>query len=424
MKSGLVNARVTFHGSPIHILERFTFRDVPSAMARFREHSGLDECVIVQTCNRVELFGFSRSYTINRIKRTWASLAGLDEASFERNFEYDEDERVIEHLLRLTAGLDSMVIGEEQILGQVRNAIAGAREVRSSGERMNMLFERAVRTGTKIRNSTGIGRGGVSVGSMAVRLAEENIDDLKSKRILLIGTGEVSTLVAKSLGRRGYGFSVASRTIHRAMAFCEAMGGEPVRFERVLGGFGEYDVLFVATSAPYFMVTYDKVKGALGSRSGGMMILDLSNPRTVDERVAMLSGVKLMNLDQIAEIVDKNMRRRIRSARDVEGIISEEIPLMEAGMRRLDAEPIIKDAFKSIDVLRERELRKALRMLDESDEARIKIIEDLTKALVESILSTPMRNLRKAAEAGDPRMLDAASSLFDYNRDGSRLHTL
>lgn len=418
MKRNLVNARVTFRSSPIHVLERFTFKDIDEALAGFREHSGLEECVVVQTCNRVELFGMSQKTDIEKIKKAWASLAGLEESAFDENLEYSENSDVLEHLLNLTSGLDSMVIGEEQILGQIKDAITAARTSRTSGERLNTLFDRAIRTGTRIRNSTGIGQGGVSVGSMAVRLAEENIDELKSKKILIIGTGEVSTLVAKSLNRRDYRFHVTSRTIDRSRAFCETMGGSAVKFEDVLAGFENYDVLFVATTAPYFLVTYDRIVDAQRERTRGMMILDLSNPRTVDERVATLGGIKLMNLDQIAEMVDKNMKRRINKVRTVEDIISEEVPVMEAAMNRLDAEPIVKDVFKNIDALRERELKKALRMLGDRDEDTIKIIEDLTKAVVESIVSAPMNNLRKASESGDPEIIDAASRLFDYKNRG------
>jgi len=206
MTQKIVNAKVTFRNSPIHVLERFTFRDLESAYSEFKEHSGLEECVIVQTCNRVELFGTGKECNLEKIKKTWASLAGLEENAFKENLELSENKQVFHHLLKLTSGLDSMVIGEEQILGQIKASITAARERKASGERLNTLFDKAIHVGTRIRNSTGISKGGVSVGSMAVKLAEENIDDLKSKDILLIGAGEVSTLVAKSLGRRGYPF--------------------------------------------------------------------------------------------------------------------------------------------------------------------------------------------------------------------------
>ncbi|MGI0057793.1 MAG: glutamyl-tRNA reductase, partial [Nitrosarchaeum sp.] len=394
MNQNIINARVTFRNSPIHILERFTIRDLESAYAKFKEHSGLDECVIIQTCNRIELFGKAKNYDVNKIKKTWASLTGLEEEAFEENVEFVENGEALHHLLKLTSGLDSMVIGEEQILGQIKNSITLARNAKASGQHLNNLFDKAIRIGTRIRNSTGINQGGISVGSMAVKLAEENIDELKLKKILLIGTGEVSTLVAKSLGRRGYDFVVTSRTIDRSQAFCETMGGNPVKFEEVLTGFKNYDVLFVATTAPYFLVTQERITKAMQEKKKGMMILDLSNPRTVDEKVATIGGVKLMNLDQIAEMVEKNMKSRLNKVKSVENIISEEVSVLEASMKRLDAEPLVKDVFKNIDSLREKELQKALQMLNEKDEKKIKIIEELTKAVVESIVSTPMNNIR------------------------------
>ncbi len=416
MTQNLINARVTFRNSPIHVLERFTFRDVEVALSKFKEYSGLEECVIVQTCNRVELYGLSKEKNIDKIKRTWASLAGLDEVSFKENLQLIEKEEVFSHLLRLTSGLDSMVIGEEQILGQIKDAIRIAKETKASGDALNILFDRAIKIGTRIRNSTGISKGGISVGSMAVKLAEENIDDLKSKKILLIGTGEVSTLVAKSLNRRGYQFFVTSRTLERSSAFCEALGGNPVKFEEVMAKFNEFDVMFVATTAPYFLVSYERMFNAMKEKKKGVMILDLSNPRTVDEKVATIGGIKLMNLDQIAEMVDKNMKNRVGKVKIVENIIKEELQVLEAAMNRLEAEPIVKDVFKSIDALREKELQKTLSMLGETDAEKIKIIDELSKAIVESIVSAPMNNLRKASEEGNADLLNLATKLFDYKK--------
>jgi len=416
MSQNIINARVTFRNSPIHILEKFTIRDVEGAYAQFKKQSGLDECVIIQTCNRIELFGKSRNFDQEKFKKTWASLAGLEVGIFDENLEIDENSKAFHHLLKLTSGLDSMVVGEEQILGQIKNSITAARNIKASGQHLNTLFDKAIRIGTRVRNSSGIGQGGISVGSMAVKLAEENIDELKFKKILLIGTGEVSTLVAKSLQRRGYNFAVTSRTLERSQTFCETMGGEPVKFENVLSGFENYDVIFVATTAPYFLVTYDRITNAVEKRKNGMMILDLSNPRTVDERVATIGGIKLMNLDQIAEMVEKNMNARLNKVKTVENIINEEVTVLEASMKRLDAEPLVKDVFQNIDSLRKKELEKALSMLDEKDERKIKIIEELTKAVVESIVSTPMNNIRKASEQGKPDLLQVASKLFDYNK--------
>ena len=418
MNQNIINVRVTFRNSPIHILEQFTIRNLDNAYEQFINHSGLDECVIIQTCNRIELFGKSKTRNPEKIKKTWASIVGIREEMFDENLVSVENKEALYHLLKLTSGLDSMVLGEEQILGQMKNSITLARRAKASGQHLNTLFDKAIRIGTRIRNSSGIGRGGISVGSMAVKLAEENIDELKTKKILLIGTGEVSTLVAKSLQRRGHAFDVTSRTIKRSHAFCETMGGSPIKFEDVLSGFENYNVLFVATTAPYFLVTHDRIMNAMRKESKGMLILDLSNPRTVDDRVATISGVKLMNLDQIAEMVEKNMNARLSKVKTIEDIINEEVSVLEASMKRLDAEPLVTDVFKSIEYLREKELRKALHMLDEKDEKKIRIIDELTKAVVESIVSTPMNNIRKASEQGRPDVLKLASKLFDYEKQG------
>ena len=417
MKQNIINARVTFRKSPIHVLERFSFSDVDEAYSSFKKHAELKECVILQTCNRIEIFATGNETDFDQIKKTWASIAGLEENSFKDNCEVSVNIDVYDHLLKLTSGLDSMVIGEEQILGQIKNSITFARNAKTSGEHLNTLFDKAIRVGTRVRNTTGISKGSVSVGSMAVKLAEENVDDMKLKQILLIGTGEAAALVAKSLKKRGYEFSISSRTLERSTSFSKTVGGNPIDFNEILSDFGKYDIVFVATTAPYFLVTHERIKEALNQKNHGIMILDLSNPRTVDEKVAELSGIKLMNIDQIAEIVEKNMRTRIGQKNSAEEIIKEELPVLEASMKRLEAEPVVKDVFKNIDSLRIKELQKALNMLGELDDDKKKIIDDLSKAIVESIVTTPMNNLRKHTEQGNTDLLGAVEKLFEYKKD-------
>ena len=416
MKQNIINARITFKKSPIHILEKFAFKDMPNACLTFKKNSSVSECVIIQTCNRIELFAASDNPNIDKIKSTWASLTGQEESVFRDTLEVCENKDAYEHLLKLTSGLESLVVGEEQILGQIKESISVARQTRASGKRLNKLFDRSIRIGTRIRNSTGIGMGGISLGSMAVKLAEENVDDIKSKHVLLIGTGEAATMVAKSLKKRGYAFNVTSRTVERSIGFSQTLGGTPIKFEEVLSGFSNYEIIFVATTAPYFLVTFDKMKDAMKNKKSGAMILDLSNPRTVDEKVATIPGIKLMNIDQIAEMIDKNMKKRKDKVSIVENIISEEVPVIEATMKRLDAEPLVKDVFTNANSMRIKELQKALQMLGETDEKRIKIIDELTKAVVESIVSTPMNNLRRASEQGSPELLEIASKLFNYKK--------
>jgi len=348
MKQNIINARVTFRKSPIHVLEKFAFKDMPNACLTFKKNSGVSECVIIQTCNRIELFATSDNHNVDEIKNTWASLTGLEDNAFRGTLEVCENRDAYEHLLKLTSGLESLVVGEEQILGQIKESISAARKVDASGKRLNKLFERSIKIGTRIRNSTGIGRGGISLGSMAVKLAEENVDDIKSKHVLLIGTGEAATMVAKSLKKRGYAFNVTSRTLERSVGFSQTLGGKPIKFEDVLTGFSDYEIIFVATTAPYFLVTFEKMKDAMKDKSG-TMILDLSNPRTVDEKVATIPGIKLMNIDQIAEMVDKNMKKRKDKLSTIENIIREHVLMIEAIMKRLYADPLVKDVCTNAD---------------------------------------------------------------------------
>jgi len=416
MKQNIINARITFRKSPIHVLERFAFKDLSDAYLSFKKHASISECVIIQTCNRIELFTASDNHDVHKIKTTWASLTGLEENAFADTLEICDNRDAFEHLLKLTSGLESLVVGEEQILGQIKESIAVARNTKASGKRLNKLFDTSIRIGTRIRNLTGISNGGISLGSMAVKLAEETVDDINSKNVLLIGTGEAATMVAKSLNKRGYEFHVTSRTVERSIGFSQTLGGKPIKFEDVLSAFDNYEIIFVATIAPYFLITFDKMIESMKNKKSGMMILDLSNPRTVDEQVATIPGIKLMNIDQIAEMVDKNMTKRKEKVSTVQNIISEEVPIIEATMKRLDAEPLVKDVFTNADSMRIKELQKALQMLGETDKKRIKIIDELTKAVVESIVSAPMNNLRKASEQGNPDLLETASKLFNYKK--------
>ncbi len=407
----ILNARMTYHRIPVHRLEKFIIKDPIKAYQKFQE-SGLDECVLVQTCNRIELYGRATDTDYTAITKAWAELTGLDAEEF-REMITGEDAKAIEHLLMLASGLDSMVLGEEQVLGQVKDAITQARDAGASGLYLNKLFDSATRIGTRVRNNTGIGHTGVSVGSMAVKLAEEHVDHMKSKRLLVIGTGEVSTLVAKSLLRREYNFDVTSRTLRRAAAFCDTVGGTPVRFEDVLGDFRRYDVMFVATTAPYFLVAYDAVK-ASQDNTRGSMILDLSNPRAVDERIANIPGIKLMNLDQIGEMVERNLKDRSRKAQTIRNAITDEVPALEASMHRLEAEPLISHIFQGMDRIRERELAKALRMLGEKDPRHVQIMTDMSRAILENMIAEPTGAIRLASEHNDKELVNAAARLFNY----------
>jgi len=411
----LLNVRITHKKAPIHVLEKFTFKDIAKAYRIFLTSDDIRECVILQTCNRVEIFLALDKIDTEKIFETWRNITEIRDLSFELA-EIDQDKAAINHLLRLTSGLESLVLGEDQILGQVKRAFEYSRQNCYVDSFIPIIFDHAIKVGSRIRTNTGLNKGSISIGSMAVNLAEEYFDDFQSKNVLLIGTGEGATLVAKSLKKRQVNFDVASRTFERAKSFCIAVGGTPVMFEDAIRNLENTDIIFVSTTAPYYLITYDRIFNR-NKKSAGMMIFDLSNPRTVDDNIATIPGIKLVNIDQIAEIVDRNLKRRQEEIRMAEKMIQGGMQSMDLLFRKIKAEPFVVSIFKIVDEVRNRELSKAVRMLGiKKGMKEFEIMEQLSYAIVEGILSTPMNNFRK--EIGNTEknedVLNIVSRIFNY----------
>ena len=412
----LLNVRITHKKAPIHTLEKFTFKDIDMAYRMFLTSvEDIRECIILQTCNRVEIFLAVDKIEVEKIFEIWRNITKIRDLSF-KPAEIDQDKGAIEHLLRLTSGLESLVVGEDQILGQVKRAFEYSRQNGYVDSFIPIIFEHAIKVGSRIRTNTGLNKGSVSIGSIAVNLAEEYFDDFQNKKVLLIGTGEGATLVAKSLRKRQVNFDVASRTFERAKSFSSTVGGTPVKFEDALHNFDNTDIIFVSTTAPYYLITYDRIFKS-SKKNRGMMIFDLSNPRTVDDNIATISGIKLVNIDQIAEIVDRNLKRRHEEIRLAEKMIQNGMQSMDLLFRKIKAEPFVVSVFKIVDDVRNRELSKAARMLGINKGMKeFDIIEQLSYAIVEGILSTPMNNFRR--EIGNTEkneeVLNIVSRIFNY----------
>ncbi len=412
----IINAKFTHKNIPIHTLEKFSFKDISSAADEFKKISDVSECVIVQTSSRVEIFLIinlettespdgrrpeAKGLVINQIQDKWTSLTELsqwDIDHFDQTLEIHSGTDVYLNLLRLACGLDSVVVGKNEIIEELKTSISKAKEFKTSGRVLNKLFDTCIRVATQIRDVTGIGENVTSLGDIAVKIAEENVGVDKKKHILLIGTGEAAARVAKVLNRKGYSFDVTSMTLERSSGFSKILGGTPIKFEEVFPGFDKFDIVFVATTADYFLITYEKIKRVIENKKTGVLILDISDPRAVGEKVSTISGVKLMFKDQIIELVEENERIRMEKVPEIEKMIDKEVPVIEATMKRIDAEPIVGDVLANVDTIRKRELEKALEMLGETDENKIKIIEELTKTVAASILSVPTN---KAAKASD-----------------------
>jgi len=405
----IINARFTHKNIPIHKLERYAFKDIPAAADEFKKISDVSECVIIQTASRVEVFLIinldvgdtpdarrpeAKGLVINQIQSTWTSLTELDQWDidhFDQTLEIYSGKDVYLNLLRLACGLDSVVVGKNEIIEELKSSISKAKEFKTSGRVLNKLFDTCIRVATQIRQTTGIGENVTSLGDIAVKIAEENAGIDKKKHILLIGTGDAAARVAKALNKKGYSFDVTSMTLDRATGFSKTLGGTPINFADVFPGFDKFDIVFVATTADYFLIQSEHIKRIVENKKKGVLILDLSEPRAVADKVSTIPGVKLMFKDQIIEMVEENENIRMAKVPDVEKMIAKEVPIIEATMKRIDAEPIVSDVYATVDDIRKKELEKALEQLGDLDENKIKIIEQLTKTVAESIVSVPKK---------------------------------
>ncbi|MGD1835605.1 MAG: glutamyl-tRNA reductase [Nitrososphaeraceae archaeon] len=422
--SNLVNIRITYKNTPIHLLEKFAFKDLNKAYSNLLEIDGLQECIILQTCNRVEIFVIvDRNFDFIKIIKQWEISSKLTFDDFAKLVVVERGEKVIRHLLKLVSGLDSLVIGEDQIIGQVKRSFEFSKTNSYVQNNLPTIFEKAIRIGNKVRNLTGINKGSVSVGSVAVNLANNSVNNFPNKKILLIGSGEGASLVAKALKQRNIDFMNTSRTFERARSFADTNGGKPILFDDALESLYDMDVVFVSTTAPYYLLTYDRIKEIMSNRNKSLSIFDLSNPRTVEDTVSSISLVTLFNMDQIGQIVKNNIKSREKEIQLAEIIIKTEMENVANFLKRKHADPVVISVFRNVDKIRERELQKALSILGSSVGPReSKIIEQFSHALLEGIISTPMNNLRKQIQSDyndDQDIMKIASKIFNYEHERS-----
>ena len=365
----IMNARITFRNIPLHKLANFSFKDVAAACKSFIENADASECLIIQTSSRIEVFTVGgiqtgeipdarrnfetdgtpakmqgKKLNVSKILSTWSSLADMDQFDldhWDQTLEIYKDVDVYEHLLRLACGLESLVVGKGEIVEELEKAISIAKEAKTSGKILDKLFDSIMRVATSIRDSTGIGKDVVTMGDMAVKLAEESIDNVGSKKILLVGTGETAGLVAKTLNKNNYPFDVTSMTVERATGFSKTLGGTPIDFKDVMDGFDKFDVIFVATTADAFLIQFKKIEKIMKTKKKGTLIMDLSEPRTVDEQIATIKGIKLVNPAQINEMIEENTKKRLNAVSSIEEKIDEEIPIIEATLKRISGKSLV-----------------------------------------------------------------------------------
>ncbi|HWQ49083.1 MAG TPA: glutamyl-tRNA reductase [Methanosarcina sp.] len=391
--------------------------DLDGLLLNLYNHEYVYECVVLKTCNRVEIYVVSpksSSILFSFAKEMGASTHIIDF--------YGHDES-LEHLLRLAGGLESMIVGEDQILGQIKELYAYSKKAGTTGRILDTAFDKAIQVGKRIRNETRINKGSVSIGSAAVDLAEEILDGLTGKSVLVIGAGEIGVLVAKALAEKDIeAIYIANRTFKKAEEIAYELGGHAVRLNDVQTQLKSADVVISGTGAPHYILTREMIEKAIKDRdeTRKLLLIDIANPRDIEESVAELDNVELCNIDNLRVISERTLQMRKEEAKKAEAIIQEEIRLLNLQYKRQQADKIISDLYRQIYDVRIREREKAvnrLRAYHTIGKIETEVLDDLTHSIANKILAEPTKVLRQAAELGNDEFLDVVSRIFCLEKD-------
>ncbi len=393
----ILNIRVDHKTADISKMERSS-QKLESVFNNIYERYPVQEYLKINTCNRAEIY------------------LVLGECSIENlqcdDFVVETDDNAMEHLLRLSSGLESMILGEDQILGQIKDAQKRSVKEGCCGEVLNTIFIKAIHVGQVVRKKTKINEGSLSIGSAAVELAESVHGDLKCKKVLVIGAGKMGTLVAKALVEKNLkAIVVANRTHDRAVELARELGGSAIHFDKLDEAMRDADVVISATGAPHPILTYQKVKEVVPSHIiSKMVMVDIANPRDIEEDVSKL-GVKLFNIDDLRDIAKRSREMRETEASDAEDIVKNEMKLLKRSLKHLEVEPIISNIRITAENIRLNETQKAFKMLGDMN-GNEKIVDDLTKVVVERIFYDVIKNLKEAAENDEKNVIEAAETIF------------
>lgn len=308
--------------------ERVSFSSckILDAMRSLKEYPAIEECLVLSTCNRVELYALAEDSVagFNSLKKFIYDYHDFKER-IDSHFYFYEDHQAIKHIFRVAASLDSLIVGENQILHQVKKAYSKACDCGSVGKHLSVVFQKAFNVGKKVRAETEISKGAVSISSAAVELAKNILKDLGGKRILIIGAGKMGELTARTLADRGIEFIlVANRTYQKALQLAEIFKGQPIHFSEIRQALAVVDIVISSTSAPHCILKSQDIASVVDRRGNrSLFIMDLGVPRNIDQSVSNIENVHLYNMDDLKKISDLNLQERLKEADMAEEIVGE-----------------------------------------------------------------------------------------------------
>ena len=394
--------------APVHVRERLSVAEsrLPELIASLTAMPGVDGAAIVSTCNRVELFLSTADEDVIESVVNWLSeRAGAERGELEKHLYILRHGDVVKHLFRVASGLDSMIVGEPQIHGQVRAAFMASQHCDALDPLLAQLFEQTMRVAKRVRTDTGIGEHAVSVPYAAIELAKKIFGELKGLQALLLGAGEIGELTAEHLNGSGVRqIFVANRAYERGVQLAERFGGEAIQFGAIEPFLATCDIVIASTTAPHYVIESVQVERALAARKRkNLFLIDLSVPRNIDPLISNLEGAYLYNIDDLQLVADSNRERRMKKAQQAEDIVAREVDGFRRRLAMQDAVPTIVELQQRLEEIRAAELEKCLRRVGPMTPEQREAIELMTTQMVNKILHYPILQLREADEPQEQR---------------------
>lgn len=410
--------------APVEVRERFsiTKENICKGLRHLDEYESLNEAVVLSTCNRSEMYAVVDDIDVDMptIKQFLFDLTGNEECIDDYLYCYVDSE-CIEHLFRVASSLDSLVIGEGQILSQVKQAYALARGAETTSTVLNTLFHRAIATGKRVRTETRIAYNAVSVSYAAVELAKEIFGSLMASSVLIFGAGKMAELTAQHLVSKGaQKIYVANRHIEKAEELAARFDGEAVPFDKAFKQAVNADVVVTSTGAPHYVVKPWETQQLMTKRKGRPLVfIDIAVPRDVDPDVADIKGVSLYNIDDLEAVVDENIKERKHEAKRANKIVKEEAAALIDKFQYLSFRPLMALLSEKAERTRRREVKRAMTKLPDITEEEHRAIEHMTKMIVRKLLREPMTKINSAAGTEQEQFyIDAMRSLFKLDTLG------
>jgi len=407
---------VNHRTGPLELLERLAIpaANQAKALAGLTARESIREAVVLSTCNRTEVYAVAERFhgAYADIRDFFCDVAGLDPNDLQSHLYSQHDDPAVTHLFEVAAGLDSAVLGESEILGQVRSAWELAQVEGAAKATLNLLFRHAIETGKRARSETSIGRGTASVSHAAVEMASERLGSLAGRRVLVLGAGEVGEGIATALVHAGVrDIGVVNRSVERARALASRISGTVFEFADLGSQLAHADLLLTCTGAGVAVVDREMVTAARITSKAPLLIVDVAVPRDVAPEVTALDNVTLLNLDDIRDWAGRALVLRAEEARRVHQIVTEQVDHFAVDATARQAAPLVAQLHDHADTIRRAEIERFSARLATLDESQRATLEALTKGIVAKLLHTPSVKLKD--DAGTPQGQRNAATIRD-----------